>query len=359
MSKLKLGVIGAGSWAVASHLPNLARRPEVEFTAVCRHGADALRQIKQDWAFRYASEDYFDVLATGPDIVVVSSPAALHYEHAKASLQAGADVMVEKPFTLGADQAWDLVDTARSAGRRLVVALGYNYKPLVSAATALMIEPYGVGRVEHLAITMCSGTRTLLTDTGAYVKAAKGFAPEPGTWTDPALSGGGYAQAQLSHALGIALYVTGLRAREVFALTFTPDGGRVEINDAAAIAYEGGAIGTLAGSSAHPGYLSERDLLRIDIVGDAGQLNLDFQTDNVTWHDPSRGTVTADLKPGDGSYDCDGPPNRLVDLALGLTDDNPSPGELGARSVEVVEALYLSSSSRRPVKISSPAKDPA
>ena len=65
-------------------------------------------------------------------------------------------------------------------------------------------------------------------------------------------------------------------------------------------------------------------------------------------------------QPGDGSYDCDGPPNRLVDLALGLTDDNPSPGELGARSVEVVEALYLQLlDRRRPVKISSPAKDPA
>ena len=180
--------------------------------------------------------------------------------------------------------------------RHLVVALGYNHKPLVAAAAAFMIEPYGVGRVEHLAIAMCSGTRTLLTDTGAYVKAAKGFAPEPGTWTDPALSGGGYAQAQLSHALGIGLYLTGLRAREVFALTYRPDGARVEINDAAAIAYDGGAIGTLSGSSAHPGYLAERDLLRINIVGDARP--------SSTWTSrptpcpgtpPAEGTRAADL----------------------------------------------------------------
>jgi len=351
VSKLKLGVIGAGSWAVASHLPNLARRPEVEFTAVCRHGAEALEQIKQDWGFGHASEDYTDVLEFGLDIVVVSSPAALHYEHAKAALQSGAHVMVEKPFTLSAKDAWDLVETARSTGGEIVVALGYNYKPLVAAGSRFMTEPYGVGRVEHLAIAMCSGTRTLLTDAGAYVKAAKGFAPEPGTWTDPALSGGGYAQAQLSHALGIGLYLTALSARQVFAVTYTPDSARVEINDAAVIAYDGGAIGTLSGASAHPGYLAERDLLRIDVVGDAGQLNLDFQTDAVSWHQPGQGTRSAELNPGDGSYDCDGPPHRLVDLALGRTDHNPSPGELGARSVEIVEALYASASSGSPVQI--------
>jgi predicted dehydrogenase len=259
--------------------------------------------------------------------------------------------MVEKPFTLSAKDAWDLVETARSTGGQIVVALGYNYKPLVAAGSRFMTEPYGVGRVEHLAIAMCSGTRTLLTDAGAYVKAAKGFAPEPGTWTDPALSGGGYAQAQLSHALGIGLYLTALSARQVFAVTYTPDSARVEINDAAVIAYDGGAIGTLSGASAHPGYLAERDLLRIDVVGDAGQLNLDFQTDAVSWHQPGQGTRSAELNPGDGSYDCDGPPNRLVDLALGRTDHNPSPGELGARSVEIVEALYASASSGSPVQI--------
>jgi predicted dehydrogenase len=356
VAKLKLGVIGAGSWAVASHLPNLAKRPEVAFTAVCRHGADALLRIKQDWGFSRASEDFADVLDAQPDIVVVSSPAALHYEHAKAALLAGAHVMVEKPFTISSADAWDLVETATAMDRHLVVALGYNHKPMVAAAAAFMFEA-GVGAVEQLAIAMCSGTRTLLTDAGAYVKAASGFAPEPGTWTDPALSGGGYAQAQLSHALGIGLYLTGLRAREVYALTYRPDGARVEINDAAAISYVGGAIGTLSGASAHPGYLAERDLLRVNIVGSEAQLDLDFQTDTVSWHSSAEGTRRADLPPGAGSYDCDGPPNRLVDLALGLTDDNPSPGELGARSVEVVEALYASAADGRAVRITPPVKE--
>ena len=48
MAKLRLGVIGAGSWAVAAHLPALAARSEeVEFVGVCRSDPDALGRIKQ------------------------------------------------------------------------------------------------------------------------------------------------------------------------------------------------------------------------------------------------------------------------------------------------------------------------
>src|SRR5439155_19942048 len=83
--KLRLGVIGAGSWAVASHLPNFARRrDEVEFVAVARKGDELLRKIRDDWGFAVASEDYRDVVAAGIDVCLVSSPTAFHHEHAKA-----------------------------------------------------------------------------------------------------------------------------------------------------------------------------------------------------------------------------------------------------------------------------------
>jgi predicted dehydrogenase len=69
MSKLRLGVIGAGSWAVSSHLPNFTERSDdVEFVAVARKGADMLELIKERFGFAVASEDYRDVLDAGVDI---------------------------------------------------------------------------------------------------------------------------------------------------------------------------------------------------------------------------------------------------------------------------------------------------
>ena len=64
MAKLRVGVIGAGSWTVASHLPNLAARgDEVEFVGICRKGPDLLEKLRAQYDFAVASEDYRDVIA--------------------------------------------------------------------------------------------------------------------------------------------------------------------------------------------------------------------------------------------------------------------------------------------------------
>src|SRR3954447_5621759 len=110
MSKLRLVVIGAGSWVAASHLPELDRRSDVvERWGVCRRGAEALERIRSTWGFTHASEDYTEVLRHGADIAVIASPTAFHHEHALAAMEAGAHVLVEKPFTSTTEQANELV----------------------------------------------------------------------------------------------------------------------------------------------------------------------------------------------------------------------------------------------------------
>lgn len=187
MAKLRLGVIGAGSWAVASHLPNLANhRDEVEFVGVARKGPELLAKIRDQYGFKVASDDYRDVIDAGVDIVVVASPTGLHHEHAKAALEAGAHVMCEKPVTIDPAEAWDLVETARRLDRELIISFGWNYLPMMKQAKQLM-EDVGIGQLEHLMIHMQSVTRELLSNTGAYPGAAPEAVPEPATWTDPSL----------------------------------------------------------------------------------------------------------------------------------------------------------------------------
>jgi predicted dehydrogenase len=349
VSRLRLGILGAGSWAVASHLPNLQQRAdEVEFVGVCRKGQAQLEVLRDRFGFRVASEDYRDVVDAGIDICVVSSPTALHHEHAKAALQAGAHVLVEKPMTIRREDAWDLVAAADEAGRELLIAFGWNFKPLLREARALMTGR-GVGAIEHVSIRMSSFTRELLSNTGAYPKAAKESLPDPTTWTDQSLSGGGYAQAQLSHALGAALWLTGLRAEEVFAFMASPLAAPVELHDAIAIRFGGGAIGTLAGTSAHMGIGVPENELEINVVGAEGQFSLDVGNGRARLARRD-GEEVVDLGTDGGLYDCDGPPHALVDLALGAAVENCAPGELGARTVEVLAAAYESARTGRPAR---------
>lgn len=353
MAKLRLGVIGAGSWAVASHLPNFAqRRDEVEFVGVSRKGEDLLGKIQREYGFRVASEDYRDVIDAGIDICLVASPTALHHEHAKAALEAGAHVLVEKPVTVEPAHAWELAELAGRKGLHLLCSFGWNYLPMLRAAKKL-IDERGIGEVEQVVVHMSSATRELLSNTGAYPDASPEAIPEAATWTDPRLSGGGYGQAQLSHALGFALWLTGLRGAEVFALMSTILDSPVEHYDACSIRYENGAIGTLAGGSAHLGYDGNKHQLELRAIGSEGHFVCDLQRELIWLYRAGGEDVKLDVKPGDALYNCDGPPHALVDLALGKDVQNCSPGELGARTVEILDAAYRSAASGRIERVKS------
>ena len=346
MGKLRLGVIGAGSWTVSSHLPNLARhRDEVEFVVVNRRNPELLKRIEGKFGFRKSTTDWREVLDESPDIVVVGSPPGYHWEQAKAALEAGAHVMCEKPFTIDPAHAWDLAETARRTGRHLVIAYGWNYRPMVMQAHRLMHDDGGVGEIEQLTVHMDSVTRELLSETGDYPGADPEAIPQPDTWSRPETSGGGYGQAQLTHALGVALWLTDLRGQDVFAFMSAPLDAKVELHDAISIRYTNGAIGTLGGGSSHLGGANNRHAVDVRAIGSRGQFHVDLR-DNILWRyrgpdDDVRVPLDADA----GLYDCVGPIDALVAAGAGRPFENNSPPELGARTVEILEAAYRSAAS--------------
>lgn len=344
MTRLRAGVIGAGSWAMSAHLPALAARKEVELVAVCRQGRDTLEQIRRQFAVPFVSENYRDLLDQELDIVVVSSPTALHHEHASAALLSGAHVLCEKPMSAISKEAWELVDVATKQGRELLMSFGWNYMPIVRSAVALM-GTYGIGEIEHITVHMSSQTRELLSNTGAYPDAAPETLPEQSTWTNPSISGGGYGQAQLSHALGLLLALFPLRVSHVDALMTSPLSAPVELHDAMTVGFDGGAIGVLSGGSSHMGAWGNKHELEIRAIGSEGQFIIDVHRELVWLYRPDGVDVRLDLKSGDGAYQASGPVHALVDVALGRPGSNVAPGSLGARTVEVLELAYASAAS--------------
>src|SRR5262249_29421061 len=148
MSKVRVGVIGAGWWATFNHMPQLASRADVELAGVCRLRKDMLEKIRQRVEIPFATEDYPELLAQDLDAVVVSTPHHLPHEHAGAALRRVLHVMCEKPMTLDPAHAWELVRLAEAKQRTLLVPYGWNYKPFSQDAKRLM-EEGAVGEVEY------------------------------------------------------------------------------------------------------------------------------------------------------------------------------------------------------------------
>lgn len=348
--KVRLGVIGAGAWATASHLPNLqTRSDEVDFVAVCRKGERELNEIAEEFGFDVASEDYRDVLGAGIDLCIVSSPLSFHYEHARAALEAGCHVLLEKPVTIRSDHAWELVDVAKENDRHLVLAFGWNYMPTYLRAQEVWGEE-GIGEIEHVMVHMASGIRELLSGTSVSSTGDPEDEADTRTWTDPSLSGGGYGQAQLPHALAWLMGLSGLRAESVFALGGGPSSAPVELHNALAVRFRGGASGTISGASYHGGAQGNRHQLQIRLFGTEGQLHADLERDRL-WIWRPDGSREVDLPKDAGTYHCEGPPLVLLDLVLGREVENRSPMELGARTVETLEAAYSSMRKAEPVSV--------
>ena len=128
MARARIGVIGAGWWAVANHLPELQKNPGCELVAVNRLGAAELAQVRSAFKVDQGFEDYREMLAKVPmDGVVIASPHVLHFEHVKAALEAGCHVLVEKPMATTAADARALVDLASRRGRQILVPYGWNF----------------------------------------------------------------------------------------------------------------------------------------------------------------------------------------------------------------------------------------
>ena len=111
-TKIRLGFIGAGNWAEYNHMPLLQARPDVELVGIATPTQASRDRVQARFGMPFATPDYQELLKQNLDAVVISSPHGYHYEQAKAAMQAGVHVLVEKPMTLFASEAWDLVHTA-------------------------------------------------------------------------------------------------------------------------------------------------------------------------------------------------------------------------------------------------------
>lgn len=337
--KARIGIIGAGWWAAANHIPALQRLPDAEVVAVNRLGATELKQLQDHFKIAHAFEDYREMLDAVPmDAVVISSPHVLHYEHASAALATGCHVLVEKPMTTTAADARALVREADKAGKQILIPYGWSFKWWTEEARRLA---QGVGKVEHVVLQMANALDDLFAGKPMLETEGAMFRPPASTWADPKRAGG-FGWGQMSHPLGLLFRVVDIVPTEVFAMTGKSP-ANVDYYDAAVVKFEGGATGSISGSATLPKGRPVQIDLRI--FGSEGMFLLDIERERIELRRRDGRDEVLSLKAGDGAYTCEEPLGVLVDVALGRNVVNSAPGIVGQRAVEVLDAMYRSADS--------------
>jgi predicted dehydrogenase len=338
MTKLRVGVIGAGWWATDHHVPGILSYPDAELTAICDPHEGRLAAAAQAYSIPQTFASYGEMLNQARlDAAIVVTPHATHYEIARACLQAGLHVLIEKPMTLYARHARELMDLAQAGGR--VVTLGYAHNFNHAALRAReAIQSGELGPVQHVEASFSSDMTRFL---GGEVSTENPFytrfkvSPPSENYNRPELLGGGHGQLQMTHVAGVLFYVSGLRVKTVQAQMAT-FGRAVDMGGAFALSFENGAIGYLGGTGATPGIHREA----VSIFCASGMFWADSQAGqaHIRRSDGSKEELKLLPTYPDTRYNTT---HNFLDAILGR-QPSQAPGEVGLRAVELLDAAYLS-----------------
>lgn len=205
------------------------------------------------------------------DFISIATPNHTHFPIAKAAIEAGFNVICDKPLTFNLAEAEELSKLV--ANSNVVFAVTHNYTgyPLVRHARA-MIAAGELGEIQAVRSNYIQGWLRTRLESSDQKQAA---------WrTDPSKSGAAGCFGDIAtHAYNLARFITGLIPSEVSCNLKIFEGGR-QLDDYghAVIRFEGGGFGTVTASQISHG--RENDLF-IEVDGTLGALSWRQEEPNV------------------------------------------------------------------------------
>lgn len=269
MSALTVGILGGGF--MASVHTHAARAAGANVRGIASSSLDRAREAASAWGIPQAASDLDELVGLGVDVIHVCTPNAMHASQARQVLDAGIDVVCEKPLATGAAEAEALVEAAR--GRTAAVPFVYRFHPMVRHARSRFAAGQA-GRV--------------LSIRGSYLQDWMLDAEDDNWRVDAETGGPSRAFADIgSHLIDLVEFVTGDRVRRLSAVTSTVFSDRaqhraIETEDAAAVTLEthGGAIGTLLVSQTAPG---RKNALTLEIAGSEESVAFEQEHPETLW----------------------------------------------------------------------------
>ncbi|MEZ4869792.1 MAG: Gfo/Idh/MocA family oxidoreductase [Caldilineaceae bacterium] len=334
-NKARIAVIGAGWWATTAHIPAVQEHPQGELAAICDRDPQKLQAAAAAYGVATTYTDLDAMLAQEHlDGAIVVTNHASHYPLAKRCLEAGLHVVIDKPMTLYAREAKELVELAQDKGCELLVGYPYNYTPYARRGREV-IQSGALGQVQYVNCVFATHIFDLLRGEHDVTGPVHG----PGkVYSDPILSGGGWGHLQLTHPLGLLFFITNLRVSRVHALMHK-HGLAVDLVGAITAEFEGGALGSIGGTGNLGGGGGRKQV--VQIYCEEGSLDIDVVTGLATIYRRDQEPEPIEPVMGESAYRRHFPAHNLIDLILGKAS-NGSPGVVGWRVVELLDAAYRS-----------------
>jgi predicted dehydrogenase len=196
------------------------------------------------------------------EAVAIVTPNHMHAAPAIAAMEAGFDVIIDKPLADSFANAQAVAETSKRTGRKIAVTHTYTGYPLVKQARRLVTSGQ-FGKVRRIAVKYTQDWLSRAADLENNKQAA---------WrVDPAQSGDAGAFGDIgTHAANLAEFITGEQISAICAELTMLEGRRIDDDGAALFRLSGGGKGTLTASQV--------------LVGDINDLEIDVYCDGAGIH---------------------------------------------------------------------------
>ena len=342
---LRAAVIGLGMGR--NHVTSFQSHPRCRVVAVADTDLERLRELGDQFRVPGRYTDPLEMLARERlDVVSIAVPNHLHKPLAVAAFRAGCHVLCEKPMALNAREGRAMLAAARKADRRLMINFSFRFTP---ASWGLKRE------VDRGALGEIYFGRT-------FWHRRRGMPGFGGWFGQKALAGGGPLIDLGVHRLDLALWLMGYpepawvlgRTYDRIAGPLAKASGKafdVEDLAGAMITFTNGASLTLEASWA--ANIADNEWMETRLLGDKGGLvqrnvggGYDFEAELYT--DRKGALVRKTIAPAKGRVPTSG--WHFIDSIVKGTP-HLATGEEGLRVMEILDAIYASARTGRPVRM--------
>ena len=272
MARLSYAMIGGGAGSFIGPIHRMAIRMDdlADLEAGC---FSSKGKVETAFACPRVYADWRELLAAEKgrvDFIAVCTPNDSHYAITKAALEAGFDVMCEKPLSITIEEATELERLARRRRRVLGIPFTYSGMPMVKLARDLVAKGE-LGRIDKVVLEYSQGSFRKIDFTKPLDKR--------NAWKMSPRSGKSCVVADIGvHAFHLIEYVTGLAVREVLAdlSSFAP-GNRMDDDASILLHLAKGAKASLVVSKVATG---EENGVRLRVYGDKASLYWNQEENN-------------------------------------------------------------------------------
>ncbi len=343
IDKVRVGIIGVGGMGIG-HCKSCQEVEEVELAAVADMSEARAKEAGEQFGVpSFGSHE--DLIGSGlADAIIIATPHYMHPPIAIDAFDGGLHVLSEKPIAVRIGMAEKMVEAAKRNGKVFAVM----FQMRTTGAVKKAIEMVKSGQVGEL-------KRTLLISPEFRSQAYYDSGTWRATWGG---EGGGVLLNQAPHIMDVFAELGGMPAKVRGRCATLMHEIEVEDHAEAMLEYPNGAAGYFYVSTCEVGPRV------LEVVGDAGKLQLqggklsfwrfeppidEFnRTNTEMWGSPKTEQVDLDVEECENGHKV-----VLRNFARAILYDEPllSPGEAGLKSLELANAIILSSHKDEPVQL--------